>query len=99
AHVFCNVPQKLICHSPDIDVRKKALDIAMEMVSSKNVEEVVVLLKKELTKTLDQNYEKVRKLFNQTSYQLTVYRITSTVNFSFKPFIHVQSTFPKSQPA
>lgn len=31
----------------------------MEMVSSKNVEEVVLLLKKELTKTLDQEYEKV----------------------------------------
>lgn len=31
----------------------------MEMVSSKNVEEVVLLLKKELTKTVDQEYEKV----------------------------------------
>lgn len=48
----------MVC-SPDIDVRKKALDIAMEMVSSKNVEEVVLLLKKELTKTIDQEYEKV----------------------------------------
>lgn len=44
--------------STDIDVRKKALDIAMEMVSSKNVEEVVLLLKKELAKTVDQEYEK-----------------------------------------
>lgn len=31
----------------------------MEMVSSKNVEEVVMLLKKELSKTVDQDYEKV----------------------------------------
>lgn len=45
--------------SPDLDVRKKALDMAMEMISSKNVEEVVTLLKKELTKTVDQDYEKV----------------------------------------
>lgn len=45
--------------SPDIDVRRKALHIALEMVSSKNVEEVVLLLKKELTKTADEQYEKV----------------------------------------
>ncbi|OAA65513.1 coatamer subunit protein [Niveomyces insectorum RCEF 264] len=44
--------------SPDIDVRRKALDIGLEMVSSKNVEEVVLLLKKELSKTVDQEYEK-----------------------------------------
>ncbi|CAK7562472.1 MAG: coatomer subunit beta [Sporothrix epigloea] len=44
--------------SPDIDVRRKALDIGLDMVSSKNVEEVVLLLKKELSKTVDQDYEK-----------------------------------------
>lgn len=49
-----------VLNSPDIDVRKKALDIAMSMVSSRNVEEVVMLLKKELSKTVDQEYEKVR---------------------------------------
>jgi coatomer subunit beta len=47
-----------VLSSPDIDIRKKALGIAMEMVSSKNVEEVVLLLKKELSKTVDQEYEK-----------------------------------------
>jgi vesicle coat complex subunit len=45
--------------SPDIDVRKKALDIALELTSSRNVVEVVGFLKKELLKTLDQEYEKV----------------------------------------
>lgn len=49
-----------VLSSPDIDVRRKALAIALEMVSSKNVEEVVMLLKKELSKTVDQEYEKVR---------------------------------------
>ncbi|QPG99026.1 hypothetical protein C2857_000658 [Epichloe festucae Fl1] len=44
--------------STDIDVRRKALGIALDMVSSKNVEEVVLLLKKELSKTVDQEYEK-----------------------------------------
>ncbi|RDL42241.1 Coatomer subunit beta [Venustampulla echinocandica] len=47
-----------VLSSPDIDVRRKALSLALEMVSSKNVEEVVLLLKKELTKTVDQEYEK-----------------------------------------
>lgn len=45
--------------SPDIDVRRKALRIAMNLVSSRNVQEVVLFLKKELVKTHDQEYEKV----------------------------------------
>jgi coatomer subunit beta len=45
--------------SPDIDVRRKTLKLAMDMVSSKNVEEVVTLLKKELQKSLNEEYEKV----------------------------------------
>ena len=49
-----------VLSSPDIDVRKKAMALALEMVSSKNVEEVVLLLKKELSKTVDEQYEKVR---------------------------------------
>ncbi|KFY07125.1 hypothetical protein V492_07425 [Pseudogymnoascus sp. VKM F-4246] len=47
-----------VLSSPDIDVRRKALDLALDMVSSKNVADVVLLLKKELTKTVDQEYEK-----------------------------------------
>ncbi|PKC13486.1 putative SEC26-coatomer complex beta chain of secretory pathway vesicles [Rhizophagus irregularis] len=44
--------------SPDIEVRRKALRIALELVTNRNVQEVVVFLKKELSKTLDQDYEK-----------------------------------------
>ncbi|TPX11599.1 uncharacterized protein E0L32_007810 [Thyridium curvatum] len=47
-----------VLSSPDIDVRRKALGLALDMVSSKNVEEVILLLKKELSKTVDQEYEK-----------------------------------------
>ena len=47
-----------VLSSPDIDVRRKALQIALEMVSSKNVDEVVMLLKRELQKTVDEQYEK-----------------------------------------
>jgi coatomer subunit beta len=43
----------------DMDVKKKALATALDLVSGRNVEEVVLLLKKELTKTLDQTFEKV----------------------------------------
>ena len=53
-----------VLSSPDIDVRRKALEIAMEMISSKNVEEVVLLLKKELSKTIDEQYEKVSRLIH-----------------------------------
>lgn len=44
--------------SPDMDVRRKALSIVMDMISNRNVEEVVLLMKKELVKTIDQEYEK-----------------------------------------
>jgi coatomer subunit beta len=47
-----------VLSSTDLDVRKKSLKIAMEMISSRNVEEVVLLLKKELMKTVDEQYEK-----------------------------------------
>jgi coatomer subunit beta len=51
-----------VLSSPDLDVRKKALELALLMISSKNVEEVVLLLKKELSKTVDEQYEKVNSL-------------------------------------
>lgn len=41
-----------------MDVRRKALSIVMDMISNRNVEEVVLLMKKELVKTIDQEYEK-----------------------------------------
>lgn len=44
--------------SPDLDVRKKVLKIALGMVSSRNVDDVVNYLKKELTKTVNQQFEK-----------------------------------------
>jgi coatomer subunit beta len=64
-----------VLSSPDIDVRRKALGIALDMVSSKNVEEVVLLLKKELTKTVDQEYEK-----NNEYRQLLIRYINAPLN-------------------
>ena len=37
--------------SPNLDIKKKTLDLTLELLSSRNVEEVVQLLKKELIKT------------------------------------------------
>lgn len=48
--------------SPDMDVRKKATSLALDMVNSRNVEDVVLFLKKELVKTLSETFEKVRYL-------------------------------------
>ncbi|KAI9339975.1 adaptin N terminal region-domain-containing protein [Obelidium mucronatum] len=68
-----------VLNSPDIDVRKKCLGIAMEMTSSRNVDEVVAFLKKELMKTQDdQGYEK-----NNEYKQLLVHAIHScAIKFS-----------------
>lgn len=40
-----------VLSSPDMDVRKKVLDMALEMLSVRTVEEVTLVLKKELAKT------------------------------------------------
>lgn len=37
--------------SPDIEVRRKTLSLALELVSSRNIEEMVLVLKKEVAKT------------------------------------------------
>ncbi|GAA5982422.1 hypothetical protein JCM11641_006978 [Rhodosporidiobolus odoratus] len=61
--------------SPDMDVRKKALSIAMDMVSSRNVEDLVGFLKKELGRTMDPNFEKAveyRQLLIQTIHTCAI---------------------------
>jgi len=37
--------------SPDLEVRKKTLDLVLELVTIRNMEEIVMILKKEVTKT------------------------------------------------
>ncbi|ODQ82250.1 hypothetical protein BABINDRAFT_164062 [Babjeviella inositovora NRRL Y-12698] len=41
-----------VLSAPDVGVRRKALDIVMKLVSARNVDDVVKLLKKELQKTV-----------------------------------------------
>lgn len=47
-----------ILSSPDLEVRRKAIAIVLNLTSSRNVEEVVLFLKKQLQKTQDQSHEK-----------------------------------------
>ncbi|PWN44690.1 putative SEC26 [Ceraceosorus guamensis] len=70
-----------VLSSPDMDVRRKALNISLDMVSSRNVEEVVQFLKKELQKTVEgagTGFEK-----NIEYRQLLIQSIhTCAINFS-----------------
>lgn len=88
-----------VLSSPDLDVRRKALSIALDMVSSKNVEEVVLLLKKELTKTVDEQYEKVHHTAFHSCTSANMCRTTSTVPFSSTPFTNAPSNSQRSLPA
>lgn len=42
-----------------MEVKRKAIGVALEMVSSRNVEDVVLFLKKQLQGTLEQEFDKV----------------------------------------
>jgi coatomer subunit beta len=74
-----------VLSSPDLDVREKVLQIALKMVTSRNVEDVIGLLKKDLTRTIEQDYEKV---YPQSQVKV---RITSIANSSSMRFMHVLS--------
>jgi coatomer subunit beta len=37
--------------SPDLEVRKKTMDLVFEVMNTRNIHEVVMVLKKEITKT------------------------------------------------
>jgi coatomer subunit beta len=43
-----------------MEVKRKALGIALEMVTSRNVEDVVLFLKKQLQSTMESEFDKVR---------------------------------------
>lgn len=64
-----------ILTSQDLDVRRKAIDVALRLITSRNVEEVVKLLKKELEKTSSSNDDKAaeyRQLLINAIHQLAV---------------------------
>lgn len=64
-----------ILSSQDIDVRKKALDVTLQFVSSRNVEDVVKLLKKELQTSASNDDDKTseyRQLLINAIHQLAI---------------------------
>ncbi|ORY34789.1 putative ER to Golgi transport-related protein [Naematelia encephala] len=47
-----------VLSSPDMEVKRKAIGVALELISSRNVEDVVLFLKKQLQSTMDQEFDK-----------------------------------------
>ena len=47
-----------VLSSPDLEVKRRAIGIVLEMVTSRNVEDVVLFLKKQLQSTMDQDFDK-----------------------------------------
>lgn len=61
--------------SPDLEVRKKTLALALDLVSSRNIEEMVLVLKKEVSKTHDVEHEdtgKYRQLLVRTLHSCSI---------------------------
>lgn len=64
-----------ILASTDIEVRKKTLQLAMDLVSSRNIEEMVLVLKKEVSKTHNVEHEdtgKYRQLLVRTLHSCSI---------------------------
>jgi hypothetical protein len=79
-----------------MEVRWKAINIALTMTSSWNVEDIVLFLKKQLQKTQEQDFEKVRNIIaGYINLNVLHARLLSTDNFSFSPSMSPPSSFPK----
>jgi coatomer subunit beta len=48
-----------VLSSPNMDIRRKTLDIALDLITPRNIDEVVLTLKKEVVKTQNKELEKV----------------------------------------
>ncbi|CAG9837457.1 unnamed protein product [Diabrotica balteata] len=64
-----------VLSAPDLEVRKKTLSLALELVSSRNIEEMVLVLTKEVSKTVDSEHEdtgKYRQLLVRTLHSCSI---------------------------
>lgn len=65
-----------VLSSPDLEVRRKTLNLAMDLINSRNVEEMVLVLKKEVVKTHNavehDDTGKYRQLLVRTLHQCCV---------------------------
>lgn len=58
--------------SPNMDVRRKSLDIALDLITARNIDEVVLLLKKEGVKTESKELERASE-YRQMLIQVCVH--------------------------
>eukprot|EP01100_Stratorugosa_tubuloviscum_P008371 TRINITY_DN3489_c0_g1_i1.p1 TRINITY_DN3489_c0_g1~~TRINITY_DN3489_c0_g1_i1.p1 ORF type:complete len:941 (-),score=410.29 TRINITY_DN3489_c0_g1_i1:111-2933(-) len=71
--LLLDVMRALSC--PNMDIRKKTLDFALDLVSLRNIDEVVLVLKKEIAKTQSQEEDKAaeyRQLLVQAIHSCAV---------------------------
>lgn len=65
-----------VLSSPDLEVRKKTLALALDLISSRNVEEMVMFLRKEIGKTTNvtdqEGTERYRQLLVRTLHTATI---------------------------
>ncbi|KAK3097902.1 hypothetical protein FSP39_014288 [Pinctada imbricata] len=64
-----------VLSAPDLEVRKKTLSLALDLVTSRNIEEMVLVLKKEVVKTNNVEHEdtgKYRQLLVRTLHQCCI---------------------------
>lgn len=66
-----------VVSSPSVEVRNKAIEIGLRLVSSKNVDDVIKLLKKELQKTATSNEDK------NTEYRQTLINAIHSIAIKF----------------
>ena len=78
-------------------MKRKALSVSLEMVTSRNVEDVVLFLKKQLQSTMDQEFDKVSGVL-KPAQPPDARRIWSTASFSSKAYIHARSSSQRLQP-
>jgi vesicle coat complex subunit len=64
-----------VLSSPNMDIRRKTLDIALDLITPRNIDEVVLTLKKEVVKTQNKELEKVgeyRQMLVQVGINLKI---------------------------
>lgn len=84
-----------------MEVRRKAIAIVLSMTSSRNVEEVVLFMKKQLQKTQEADFEKVAGFYSTSQFALLTFvaRHPNTASCSSNPSMSLPSSFQKLQPA
>lgn len=82
--------------APDIEVRRKTLNLAMDLVSSRNIEEMVLVLKKEISKTHNIEHEdtgKYRQLLVRTLHSCCIRVSFLTFKIKVFPLINQMQCF------